>query len=151
MINTQQNIVDLAREFGRAISEMRTYMRQNLQVKIREHGVDITFELLEILGFLFRKDGVNQQEIADVIVKDKSSMTYLIDNLEKRGMVERIEDQNDRRSKLIYLTEKGKMLEKELSPWISEMYEKATTGLEQTNLQIALAQIQKMNENLRKQ
>lgn len=150
-MNTQQNIADLARQLGRAISEMRTYMRQNLQVKIREHGVDITFELLEILGFLFRKDGVNQQEIADVIVKDKSSMTYLIDNLEKRGMVERIEDQNDRRSKLIYLTEKGRMLEKELSPWIHEMYEKATTGLEPTNIQIALSQIQKMNENLRKQ
>ena len=150
-MNTQHTLVELARELGRAISEMRTFMRQNLQVKIREHNVDITFELLEILSFLFRKDGVNQQEIADVIVKDKSSMTYLIDNLEKRGMVERIEDQSDRRSKLIFLTEKGKMLQSELSPWISEMYEKATTGLDQTNLQIALSQIQKMNENLRKQ
>ncbi|GEP90622.1 DNA-binding transcriptional regulator, MarR family [Chitinophaga terrae (ex Kim and Jung 2007)] len=150
-MNKQHNIVDLARELGRAISEMRTFMRQNLQVKIREQNVDITFELLEILGILFRKDGVNQQEIADVIVKDKSSMTYLIDNLEKRGMVERREDQNDRRSKLIYLTEKGRALEKELNPWIREMYEKATMGMEMNDLQVALSQIQKMNENLRKQ
>ncbi|MDQ0108454.1 DNA-binding MarR family transcriptional regulator [Chitinophaga terrae (ex Kim and Jung 2007)] len=150
-MNKQHNIVDLARELGRAISEMRTFMRQNLQVKIREQNVDISFELLEILGILFRKDGVNQQEIADVIVKDKSSMTYLIDNLEKRGMVERREDQNDRRSKLIYLTEKGRALEKELNPWIREMYEKATMGMEMNDLQVALSQIQKMNENLRKQ
>lgn len=150
-MNTQHNIVDLARELGRAISEMRTCMRQTLQVKIREHNVDLSFELLEILGFLFRKNGVNQQEIADVIVKDKSSMTYLIDNLEKRGMVERREDQNDRRSKLIYLTEKGRALEKELSPWIHEMYEKATMELNPDDLQVALSLIQKMNENLRKQ
>jgi DNA-binding MarR family transcriptional regulator len=150
-MNKQHNIVDLARELGRAISEMRTFMRQNLQVKIREHNVDISFELLEILGILFRKDGVNQQEIADVIVKDKSSMTYLIDNLEKRGMVERREDQNDRRSKLIYLTENGRALEKELNPWIHEMYEKATMGMEMNDLQVALSQIRKMNENLRKQ
>jgi hypothetical protein len=49
------------------------------------------------------------------------------------------------------LTEKGRALEKELNPWIREMYEKATMGMEMNDLQVALSQIQKMNENLRKQ
>lgn len=149
-MTTTKDIAELARELGRASSEMRLYMRQYLQVKIREHEVDITFELLEILAYLYRKDGVNQQEIADVMTKDKSSMTYLIDNLVKRGMVVRKEDKGDRRNKLIFLTEKGKQLEKELNPWVVEIYEKATEGLHAGDIQKALLLVQKMNENLRR-
>jgi DNA-binding MarR family transcriptional regulator len=147
---TTKNIAELARELGRAHGEMRLYLRQYLQVKIKEHKVDISFELLEILAYLYRKDGVNQQELADVMVKDKSSMTYLIDGLVKREMVVRTEDPNDRRSKLIYLTPKGKQLEKKLSPWVVEIYEKATTGLKASDIQQALLLVQKMNENLTK-
>lgn len=147
---TTKNIAELARELGRAHGEMRLYLRQYLQVKIKEHEVDISFELLEILAYLYRKDGVNQQELADVMVKDKSSMTYLIDSLVKREMVVRTEDPNDRRSKLIYLTAKGKQLEKKLSPWVVEIYEKATAGLKASDIQQALLLVQKMNENLTK-
>jgi DNA-binding MarR family transcriptional regulator len=150
-MTTITNIAALARELGRATGEMRMYLRQYLQVQIREHEVDITFELLEILAYLYRKDGVNQQEIADTMVKDKSSMTYLIDSLVKRGMVTRKEDQQDRRNKLIFLTEKGKRLEKKLNPWVVAIYEKATDGLTTAEVQQALGLIQKMNENLRKQ
>ncbi|MFY0256300.1 MarR family winged helix-turn-helix transcriptional regulator [Chitinophaga sp. 30R24] len=150
MTTTIQNTVSLARDLTRAMNETRNYLRQYLQVKIKEHEVDITFELLEILGYLYWKDGANQQEIADRLIKDKSSMTYLIDGLEKREMVERIEDPNDRRSKLIYLTEKAKGLEEMLSPWITEIYEKATEGVKASDIKKALQLVQKMNENLRK-
>lgn len=147
---TTKNIAELARELGRATGEMRLYLRQYLQVKIKEHNIDISFELLEILAYLYRKDGVNQQEIADVMVKDKSSMTYLIDGLVKKDLVVRMADQQDRRNKLIYLTEKSKRLEKELSPWVVEIYEKATAGLKVADVRKALMLVQTMNENLRK-
>jgi DNA-binding MarR family transcriptional regulator len=77
---TDTNIIELARDLGRAMAEMRNYLRLFLQSKIKEHELDITFELFEVVIFLYKKDGVNQQEIADVMIKDKSSMTYLIDN-----------------------------------------------------------------------
>src|SRR3954463_12491546 len=104
----KQDIAELALDFGRAMTEMKNYVRQQIQVKIKEHQLDITFELLEITAILWRKDGVNQQELADVVVKDKSSMTYLIDNLVKRNLVTRVEDEIDRRNKRICLTAEGK-------------------------------------------
>ncbi|SEW51733.1 MarR family winged helix-turn-helix transcriptional regulator [Chitinophaga arvensicola] len=149
-MTTTKNIAELARELGRATGEMRMYLRQYLDMQIRLEEVDITFELLEILAYLYRKDGVNQQELADITAKDKSSMTYLIDSLVKREMVTRKEDPQDRRSKLIYLTVKGKRLEKKLGPWIVEIYEKATEGLTTAEVQQALLIVQKMNDNLRK-
>src|ERR1700754_369495 len=104
--NTSRN--ELAVELGRTMHELRTDTRQRIQIKIKEHGINITFEMIEVMGCLWKKDGINQQEIADLTLRDKSSMTYLLDNLVKRKLVRREEDEDDRRNKLIYLTREGK-------------------------------------------
>ena len=109
-MTTTNNITELARDLTKSVREMRSIMRLHIQAKLREYQFDISFELLEILAYLWRQDGVNQQEIADIIIKDKSSTTYLIDNLVKRNLVVRIADENDRRNKLIFLTKEGKQL-----------------------------------------
>ncbi|ACU62967.1 MarR family winged helix-turn-helix transcriptional regulator [Chitinophaga pinensis] len=145
-----EQTLELARDLSRALMEMRNYMRQHLQVRIKENNIDVSFELLEILGVLYRQDGINQQEIADILIKDKSSITYLIDSLTKRDLVERKEDENDRRNKLIYLTENGKHMKQTLHPWVEEIYEQATNGIKVADLEKAVALVQKMNENLKK-
>ena len=142
--------LELARDLSRSLMEMRNYMRQHLQVKIKENNIDVSFELLEILGILYRKDGINQQEIADILIKDKSSITYLIDSLTKRDLVARKEDENDRRNKLIYLTDNGKAMKQTLHPWVEEIYEQATNGIKIADLEKAVALVQKMNDNLKK-
>lgn len=145
-----KSISELALEFGRSMSEMRNSLRQHIQVKIKEHNLDITFELLEIIALLWRKDGINQQELADAAIKDKSSMTYLIDNLAKRDLVTRTEDENDRRNKLIFLTAEGRLLEKKLHPWVIEMYDKATVNVTVPEIEKAILLTRKMNESLKK-
>ena len=140
--------LDLAREFGKAVSEMRHHMRRYLQAKIREEGLDISFELLELMGILWQKDGVNQQELADIIVKDKSSLVYLINNLIKRKLVMRREDDNDRRNKLIFLTREGKQLQKKLNPWILDMYSKATKNMTSTEMKKAISVVHKIKKGL---
>jgi len=145
---TNSGIIELARELSRAMAEMRFYLRQYIQSKIKEHELDITFELLEVVLYLHRKDGANQQELADMMIKDKSSMTYIIDNLVKRELVKRLEDENDKRSKRIYLTEKGKELKASLDPWITEIYEKATNNIRATEIERSIALIKSMNQNL---
>ena len=102
------------------------------------------------MSFLWKQDGTNQQELADKTFRDKSGMTYLIDNLVKRKMVKRVEDGCDRRNKLIYLTEEGKALQTTLYPWVAEVYETATTDLTVTALQDGLSLYNKMIDNLKK-
>lgn len=140
---------EVARELGRSMAELRTHLRQYIQVKIKENSINITFEMLEVMLFLWKRDGVNQQEIADKTLRDKSSMTYLIDNLTKRDMVTRVEDENDRRNKLVYLTAEGKGLQEQLNPWIAEVYEMATANLSITDLKMSTALLDKMICNLK--
>jgi len=142
--------VELARELGRSMAELRSFLRQYIQEKIKENEINMTFEMLEVLSFLWKKDGVNQQEIADQTLRDKSSMTYLIDNLVKRLMVTRVEDENDRRNKLIYLTGEGRALQEQLNPWLDEVYEKATAKMNIADLKNSLTALDQMTDNLKK-
>ena|SRR5882672_3481740 len=140
---------ELALEFGRSMTELRNYLRQYVQVKIKEYGINITFEMLEVMGCLWKKDGINQQELADLTLRDKSSMTYLLDNLVKRKMVIRVEDANDRRNKLVYLTKEGTNLKKQLNPWVAEVYAMATEEVGEKDLQNGVTLLNKMIGNLK--
>lgn len=140
---------ELALALGHSMHELRIFLRQYIQVRIKAHGVDITFEMLEVLSFLWKKDGANQQEIADMTLRDKSSMTYLIDNLAKRNMVRRVEDENDRRNKLIFLTDEAKALKDQLQSWVAEVYEKATVNIDENAIEAAQKLIGTMVQNLK--
>lgn len=76
-----------------------------------------TFELtetkltIEQLGLLFNikreGDDIIQKEMADIMGKDPSSMLRMIDSLEKKELIKRVVDANDRRKNKILITEKG--------------------------------------------
>src|ERR1700761_7280311 len=147
-MNKQLSKADLSLSFGRSISELRMVFRKYMQVKIRSLDLHLTFEMLEVMLCLWRQDGVNQQVIADITLRDKSAMTYLIDNLIKRGLIVRKEDERDRRNKLIFLTEEGKQMQETLQPWVAEMYDRATINMDMASLAKGKELIEMMIRNL---
>lgn len=147
----KENIAELALNLGRQFIEMRYYLRRAVQQTLKEQKIDISFELLEIMALLWAKDGINQQELAGVATKDKSSMTYLINNLVKRKLVKRIEHKDDRRNKMIFVTAKGKLLQQKIYPVVLELYEKAAINLKAADMKNAFRLIKNMNENLKNQ
>lgn len=72
-----------------------------------EHGFNLTAEQFLVMDTLWDEGTMSQQEIADKILKDKNSITKLIDALEKKKLVVRIAGKEDRRQKMIHLTEKA--------------------------------------------
>lgn len=77
-------------------------------------GYDVTVEQWRVLVQLWREDGQCQKTLACAVCKDKTSLTRLIDGLEKRNLIVRVPHQLDRRLKLIYLTARGKELKSKL-------------------------------------
>jgi DNA-binding MarR family transcriptional regulator len=76
--------IEVVRELGKAMAELRIQFRQCIQGNLKIYDVGLTYEMIEVMSLLWQKDGINQQVIADRTLRDKSSMTYLIDNLVKR-------------------------------------------------------------------
>lgn len=140
---------ETTRNFTHLALELRDNIRGFMQQKFRENQIDLTYEMHQIMACLWRKDGVRQQELADLTLKDKASMTFLIDNLTKRGLVRRADDPVDRRSKLIYLTTKGKQLGKKVEPWVIEMFAIVCSGLKINDINECIKTVEKMRDNLK--
>ncbi|WP_410769046.1 MarR family winged helix-turn-helix transcriptional regulator [Fontibacillus sp. BL9] len=71
---------------------------------------DITPEQWSVLHQIDRSEGMIQREIAARTGKDKPTTTRILDHLENKGLVYKQTGQQDRRSFLVYSTERGKAL-----------------------------------------
>lgn len=123
-------------------------MKQFIQRKVREHGIDLTYEMLQVLTVLWRKGEMNQQDIADNIQKNKASLTSLLDNLAKRGLVQRSEDPTDRRNKIISVTPLGMEYKERFQPVFDEFYETLSKDLSKAKLREAAVLLDQVYRNL---
>lgn len=95
---------------------------QSIQKRVIEdisrYGLNQTeFAVLELLH---HKGAQPIQKIGKKILLASSSMTYVIDKLEKKSYIERKACEEDRRVTFAQLTEKGKMIMKRIFPQHAE-------------------------------
>lgn len=141
--------MDLIAKFTKEITLVNLAFKQFLQGKLREHNIDLTFEMMQVLYHLWNRDGINQQEIAMATAKDKASITYVLDNLVKRALVYRQEGA-DRRNKLIFLTTEGKNMKKKVQPWIKALNNTAKNDVAPEQLEELIGVMSKIRKNLAK-
>jgi MarR family 2-MHQ and catechol resistance regulon transcriptional repressor len=71
---------------------------------------DLTESQFGVLEALYHLGPLHQCDLAEKILRSSGNMTLVIDNLEKRGLVERRRSADDRRFVSIHLTETGSEL-----------------------------------------
>jgi DNA-binding MarR family transcriptional regulator len=80
---------------------------------LKEYGLgDINSGQGRILYVLWRKDGISISELSAKTQLEKSTLTAMLDRLEKEKLVERVPSPSDRRSIIIRATPKNRSLEK---------------------------------------
>jgi DNA-binding MarR family transcriptional regulator len=103
-----------------------------------------------ILRALWEKDQRSQQELADDVFKDKASLTKLVVNLEKRGLIYRTEGELDRRSKIVALTAEGRALRHRVYPIVLDLIETLETGFSTGQLVMMQQMLEKMYARLKR-
>lgn len=136
----------MMQSFVKAMLRAQSLYRQIIQRKMKEHNIDISFEMLHIMKNLRYTDKINQQELANLTDKDKSSLSYLIKNMEKRGFIIRIESKEDKRSKLVLLTEEGKRIHDEIVIIVNDVYEKLEKESNREHMQICIKYMNEFNK-----
>lgn len=135
--------------FTSAMVKLQSEFKTSIRNRLKTSNLDLTFEMLQVLLLLWKKDGVNQQELANLLHKDKASLTYLIDNLSKRKLVQRKEDPEDRRNKIITLTKDGSAMYDVVRPWIDDLFTIAGKDIPVHLFKDSMALFEKMQHNLR--
>jgi DNA-binding MarR family transcriptional regulator len=141
---SSESFVAFADSLALAAGAFRAYIRQRLKAC----SLDLTTEMTQVLRYLWAHDHVNQQEIANAVNRDKASLTSLLDNLERRELVERQADSHDRRNNRIVLTSKGRALEQEVAPLVQQMYAVASQGFSEDQLRASITMLAQMTQNL---
>jgi MarR family transcriptional regulator, organic hydroperoxide resistance regulator len=119
-------------------------LQRLLQYKIEPHG--ITLGMWYFLRALWHEDGLTQRELSNRVGTMEPTTLSAILNMEKKGLVRRARDRDDRRKWHIHLTPKGRAFKGKLIPLAREVVVTAVKGLspgEVTQLLKGLAEVQK--------
>jgi len=133
-----------AESVGYQIRLAHRALQRFLQLKIEPHGV--TLGMWYFLRALWHEDGLNQRELSRRVGTMEPTTLSAILNMEKKGLVRRVQNKKDRRKWHVHLTPKGRALKAELMPLAREVVATAVQSLsrkETKQLLEGLAEVQK--------
>ena len=125
-----------------------TAIGRRLQKNFKEANVEITIEQWSVLYHLWKLDGLSQQQLCDATFRDKPSITRLVDNLEKLGLVKRVSSKEDRRINKIYLTKEATALQEQTMELANQTLNEALAGVSNGQVEIAKEVLQMVYDNL---
>ncbi|MGD1843781.1 MAG: MarR family winged helix-turn-helix transcriptional regulator [Salibacteraceae bacterium] len=138
----------LNNSLGYLLNRAGKAMGGKLNRNFKAAGFEVNLEHWVVFAKLWREDGQNQQELGLQCMKDKATMTRLIDHMEKQGWLARTPDPEDRRSRLIHTTKQGTALREQLLPVVFRTLDEAATGISADELEICKRVLAQLHQNL---
>jgi DNA-binding MarR family transcriptional regulator len=127
------------------IGDAAKNLRRIQRLTIRDSG--LTPPQYQVMQTLWSHDGVPLNSIADVCNCTRATITSLIDVLERKGLVYRKPNPEDRRSILASLTDEGRSLQSQ-APALESIYNQCCTGLNPDEFQQFGQLLHKLNKSL---
>ena len=114
----------------------------------KEKGYDLTTEQWAALCRLWEEDGLSQREIGNRLPQGLPNISRILDRLEKKKLIIRLRDTDDRRVIRIYLAKRGRDIKDTLIPIGIKGLEIAYKGLSQEEVETLRKLLNKVFENL---
>lgn len=124
------------------------FMRKAFQKTFTEAGHSVTPEEWVLLNRLWTQDGQRHAELAASTVRDRTTVTRLLDSMVDKGLVRRETDPDDRRGVLTFLTPAGAALKDQLIPVARGLLARATQGISDRELEDCRKTLRKFQANL---
>ena len=108
----------------------------------------LTRPQVRVLVWADHSPGITQAELCERINTSPMSMTGLLDRMEGKDLVKRVDDPNDRRVKRIYLTDGALKLKPEMESLTAGFRRQARAGLSAEDIATAVNVLEVMKSNL---
>ncbi|MEZ4599803.1 MAG: MarR family transcriptional regulator [Syntrophotaleaceae bacterium] len=112
---------DIEKSVGFRLAKAHQRLFHRLHEELRPYG--ITAKQLALLAFLWKEDGLSQAELAERMESDRTTIGGMVDRLEKIGLLRREPCPGDRRAYQLYLSDRGRDLEPELTVLVRKVRE----------------------------
>ena len=94
---------------------------QYLNGKLAEY--DVTPSQDGVLSCLWQREFATPKQISEILCLETSTISGVLDRMQKKGLIDRVINRDDRREVRVVPTEKGKALQEPISKIIDEVNE----------------------------
>ena len=138
-------------KIGLEIRKLNHEMNRNLELQVKAEGIDeVTLMHGWIMRYLYenREKEIYQKDIEKHFSIGRSTVTSIIQLMEKKGFIERQAVQSDARLKKVLLTEKGEKTHETIEALIIQLNQNMMEGIEPEELQTFLEVLSKIRQNI---
>lgn len=138
---------DLQQCIGLQIKLTCNIMANEHNKYLKDSGVSAEQGLL--LKFVYEFPGCTQTQLAEALHKDKTTITRMIDTLEKKSAIYRKASPHDRRVQLIYVTDDTQKKVEQISPLFEKRNEELKEIIDASEYAITLQVLEKIQNYYR--
>jgi len=137
---------DPERSLGFLLHDVSRLLRKRFDRRARTIG--LTRAQWFVMAHLSRNEGINQSALADILEIEPITLVHQLDRLEASGWIERRLDRDDRRVRLLHLTDLGRVILGKMQKLGMETKAEAVTGLAATEQEALIETLTKIKANL---
>lgn len=133
--------------FGYALHHASYIFKATLKERFQAADLNVTPEEFVFL-FLIPEEGATQNLLTRKSLKDKTTITRLIDRLVGKGWISRVENDQNRREQIINVTDDGRMVKQNLMLIAREFIADVTKGMRPTEIEQSRKTLIQLTQNL---
>ena len=131
---------------GYLLSDSGRLLRKTFDERVRDLG--LTAVQARLMLSLVKFPDNNQVFYAERIEVEPITLTRIVDRMEEAGWVERVPDPNDRRARLLHLTDKSREIVEPLRVIVNALVDDLAEGLTSQEQNLLAGLLRKISANL---
>lgn len=135
-------------DIGKNIRQITRNIKQFVDGGLKDFSINEG--QFEYFMMIYKNDGINQKELAEMMYVSKAGVTKAIKKLLSTGFIERIKDENDLRNYGLFLTEEGKKFAKQFDDYEARIKKVIFEGISDEEVKTLMSILTRMKENSQK-
>lgn len=128
---------------------LRLYMIQTQRFIMQQTSIlQVTPQQAHTLAYIKKHPGLIQRELSDFFHLRNASVTNMVKNLERDGLIERKIDPKSARNKRIYLTKKGEEIAQDIEDQMNRLNQQIVDRLDEKDIDNLLTSLENVIQSL---
>ena len=146
-MNAEDIVVDFESSIGPWLGKTVKIVDYYLHEAMIKNGIDLSKEQMIVLKKLHDQDGLHQNDLAFLTLRDKSSLTRLLIKMEKKRFIIRKQCKEDKRANNVYLTNLGRGIFIKTRPVIKQVLDTLQQNISKEENDQMIKTLQKIQFN----
>jgi len=142
--------LEISTRQGNVITELEKTIRsvrESFNKVFQQEHFGVSYDQWLIIEQVKNKQGISQIEIANNTGKDRASISRIIKNLQQKGLLTKIHNEENKRANKVYLSPEGLDLSDRMVGVYNEVYHNQFLGIHEREMNLLKEILVRINQN----